>query len=167
MAEIPIRRNQNQSRPRSKWPKRLLVTAILILIVLNGWAVYFIYHKTKVLAESATNAASNAQTFSGFGQGKSLPAADVAGEDVTGINRYKGSIRTSYQKINNKTTIEYQTKDTAQAVLTFFKTQLASDSWILEEARSDSITFLKNNSLITISVSENKNDKITTIKIVY
>ena len=166
-SKIPIIRNQSQ-KPKSSWSKRILITAILFLIVLNGGAVYFIYHKSKVLADSATNAATNAQTFSGFGQGKALPAADVAGEDISPLGKYKGSIRTSYQKTDNKITVEYQTKDTPQAVLTFYKNLLAyNNDWVLEESTVDHITFSKNGSFITVSVSENKNDKITTIKIVY
>jgi len=169
MAEIPININKSKISPRSVWPQRLMITAIMILLVLNAGAVYFIYYKSKVLAESAEDAATNAQTFSGFGQGKALPAADVAGEDVSPLGKYKGSVRTAYQKTDNKVTVEYQTKDSPQAVLTFYKNLLAyNNDWVLEESTVDHITFSKDGSFVTVSASasENKSDKITTIKIV-
>jgi len=167
MAEIPIRRNQNQPRTESAWPRRLIITAIIILTVVNIGFVYFIYYKAKVLAESATDAAKNAETFSGFGKGKDLPTADVAGQDIDGVGRYKGSIRTKYLKEDNQTVIEYQTKDTSKLVLGYFKTQLANAGWILQESDNDSVTFHKENSFITIATSENQTDKITTYKIIY
>jgi hypothetical protein len=162
-SSVPIK---IQVKPKRTWPKRLLLSMIVLLLLINAGAVYFIYYKAKVMAESASSAVKNPSIFSGAGLGSALPGSDVAGQDITGVGRYQGSVRTSYSVSGGVTTVEYQTKDSPTAVLTYFKTQLASNGWILEKASNTDIKFSYGASIITISTSQDSTTKITTYKIV-
>lgn len=147
--------------------KRFVVTAIIILVVLNLGAVSWFYFKVKASAESATVAAENATTFSSATTDAKLPTEDVTGQDLAGLERYKSAVRTFYNKGTNSITLEYKVNVPASLILNFYKSQLATQNWILQNSKQDSTSFIKEKAKIEIETIENKSDKITTFKIVY
>lgn len=152
--------------------KRFALTMIFVLFLLNLGVGFGLYYQAKVsadsLASSAKDAANNAtsQNFLKFGQivGK-MPKTDTEGKDISGIIRYKGSIRTGYKEAAGITTVEYKILVPANVVLGYYKTQLARGSWVLEDSSSEKITFSKEKEKITISILDTT-DGITTYNIV-
>ncbi len=168
MMKVEEQRHLSQMPPPQKrgLSKRFVVTAIIILVVLNLGVVSWFYFKMKASAESATTAAENATTFSTATNTK-LPNEDVVGQDLAGLERYQGAIRTFYENDLNSITLEYKSKDAASLILNFYKSQLASQNWILQNSEQDSAIFIKEKAKIEIETIENKSDKITTFKITY
>lgn len=139
--------------------KRFVIVSIIILLVLNLGVAYFILRKSKTSADTITTSASTAaneattskSSFFDFLKG-SIPKEDVAGEDPLNIVRYRGAIRTKYTKDNtDKVVVEYKVAASKSVVLSYYRTNLARNGWILEEASPDKIIFNKGNVLVTIS----------------
>lgn len=135
--------------------KRFAIGVILILLVLNLGVGYFIFYKAKASADtltsSASEAASSATSQNLLNLNKAdLPSSDVEGEDPAGITRYKGSVRSAYNNDNGKVVVEYKVVAAPNVVLSYYKTQLAENNWILEKAASETAEFAKDSQLIDI-----------------
>lgn len=156
--------------------KRLVIFLIIILVVLNLGFVGFLYYKMKVSAseialsaDAAVNDATNSKKSTNLLKltlGKSeIPKADVAGVDVPGLTRYRDDVRSSYnQNTNGTVTAEYKTTAAANVILSYYKTQLAENDWILLSADSAKIVFTKDKKNITITAATNSNG-ITTYSV--
>ena len=170
LMKVEEQRRISQMPPPQKrgLSKRFVVTVIIILATLNLGAVGWFYFKMRASAESATTAAENATTFSSATTTTKLPNEDVAGQDLAGLERYKGAIRTFYEKDSNNSVIfEYKVNAPASLILNFYKSQLAGQNWILQNSKTDSASFIKEKAKIEIFTLENKSNKITTFKIIY
>ncbi|RLF62669.1 MAG: hypothetical protein DRN33_05325 [Thermoplasmata archaeon] len=98
--------------------------------------------------------------FSGSGEADQLPSSDQAQGDEP-IQRYPGSVMTSYEKdvsdpLYEKIYVDYGTSDGASAVADWYKQQLQSNGWTLDEESSDdtgySLSFSKGVEDLQISV---------------
>lgn len=132
---------------------------MLILLVLNIGAGYFLFYSTKIKADGLTSSAKNAagrvtsQNASLFGLDTSdLPKTDVTGNDPAGITRYQKAMRSAYTKSDNGTeTAEYKVLAPVNVVLVYYRTQLAKNNWILNSASDSAILFTKDAQQISIS----------------
>lgn len=98
--------------------------------------------------------------FSGAAEAEQLPAGDQAqGEEP--IQRYPGSVMTSYEKdvsdpLYQKIYVDYGTNDDAGTVANWYKEQLQTNSWNLDEESSDesgySLSFSKGAENLEISI---------------
>lgn len=93
-----------------------------------------------------------------------LPVEDVSGADLIGVRRYERLVRTKYhQTFNGVTAIEYQTHDLANIVLSYYKTQLAKDDWLLISSQDNHAEFLKNDQQIILKTQTNNGITMLTI----
>ncbi|OGD57116.1 hypothetical protein A2V71_01630 [Candidatus Berkelbacteria bacterium RBG_13_40_8] len=152
--------------PKKGLSKRFVVTSIIILLVLNLGVIGWFYFKIKASAESATTSSENATTFSSLTTAK-LPDEDVAGQDLAGLEKYKGAVRTFYEKDLNSIILEYKINASPSLILNFYKSELTSQNWILQNSKTDYVLFVKEKAKIEILTLENKTDKITTFKIIF
>ena len=123
--------------------------------------------KADALSDSAKDAAGNvgSQNDSIFALNGTLPKADVTGEDPLGLIRYKGAIRSAYTKIaDGSTSVEYQALAPVNVVLSYYKTQLAKNNWILNSSTADKIVFSKGAQTATVTAATAKG--VTTYTIV-
>lgn len=135
--------------------KKLAVTLILLLVVLNGGAVFWLYLKAKASADSLA-AADNPGRFSipGITNTGRVPTTDVEGNDIeTGVTRYPSLIRTKYTANGANITVEYQTKNPATIILGYYKTELVKNNWILLYADNNKVIFMKNGQQLTLQTS--------------
>lgn len=149
--------------------KRLAITLIIILLLLNLTFAGFIFYKFKTsvngLTASADSAASSTANSTSVANllkltvGKiEMPKVDVSGQDPVGIIRHRGDIRSGYlQNSNGTTAIEYKTTTAKNVVLSYYRTQLAKNNWIFQNATSDQIIFSKEGRVATISASTSSN----------
>ncbi|HBO60564.1 TPA: hypothetical protein DD449_02690 [Candidatus Berkelbacteria bacterium] len=152
--------------------KKLVTSLILILLTLNFGAGYFIYYSARVKADNLGTSAKNAvgsvstQNANLFGLNTAaLPKTDVSGEDPVGTTRYPKAVRVSFLKAADGTVAaEYKVLAPVNVVLSYFKTQLAKESWIISASSSDSIVFFKNAQ--NVSISGTNDSGVTTYKIV-
>jgi hypothetical protein len=144
-----------QAPPKKGMSRRFAITGIVVLLVLNAGAVYWLYAQAKASANSITSATSNSSRFTlpGISSSASLPTSDVAGEDLAGLQRYKGAVRTKFDNSSGVTTIEYQSKDPASTILGFYKSELAQNDWILLYSSPTKIIFSQGDKKITIEVA--------------
>jgi hypothetical protein len=135
--------------------RRFAITGIVVLLILNGGAIYWLYTQAKASAESVTSATSNSSRFSlpGINSSASLPTSDVSGQEITGLQRYTGAVRTKFANSAGVTKIEYQSKDPASTILAFYKTQLAKNGWILLYSSPTKIIFSKDGKKITVEAA--------------
>lgn len=149
--------------------KKIVITLIVLLIVLNLSVAGFFYWRFKMAADSLVGSASNAtvQNFLKFSfSQQKLPDADVAGEDLADIGRFKTSVRTKYKKTDTGTTYEYTTKDSPVLVMGFFKNKLATNGWLMQSANENKLVFTKEGRTITISVQTDQATLLTNYTIV-
>ena len=149
--------------------KRFAITLIIVLVALNLGFVWFAYSKIKTsasgLTSSANSAASSTADSTSFVNSlklslgkKEIPAADLAGNDLGGLTRTRGDVRSGFtQNANGTATAEYKTTTAANIILSYYRTQLARSSWIMQSATDEKIVFSKDNQIITISASTNSN----------
>ena len=130
--------------------KKLAIIIIVFLLVLNLGVGYFIFYSARSKADELTNsakeAASNASTQNDakFSLTGTLPKEDVAGEDPIGLVRYKGAVRSAYSKADDGTIkVEYKVLTPVNVILSYYKTQLAKNNWILSTSAADNIVFTK------------------------
>jgi len=135
--------------------KRLAITLIITLLVLNLGLLYFLYSKVKASADSLSTAETPGRfSLPGINNSGNVPTTDVAGEDIaTGVTRYKISVRTKYEVASGVTTVTYQTRNPASLVLGYYKTELAKNNWILQYSDNSQIIFSRNNQILTLKVS--------------
>lgn len=151
--------------------KKLAVTIIIILLVLNLGVGYFLYFSIRAKADSITTSAKDAastattQNASLFGLNTSgLPKSDVEGVDPAGITRYPKAIRSVYTKQDGAETVEYKVLAPVNVVLAYYKTQLAKNDWVINFSSSDTIVF--NKAAQKISITGVNKSGITTYTIV-
>lgn len=140
--------------------KKFAIITIIVLLVLNIGVGYFVFHSAQVKADELTASAKSAagsassQNAEMFSLNGSLPKADVAGEDPIGLTRYKGAMRTAYTKAaDGKITVEYKVLAPVNVVLSYYKTQLAKNNWILNLSTADSIVFTKDAQTVTMTAA--------------
>jgi len=138
--------------------KKTAIIIIVFLLALNLGVGYFIFYsarsKADELTASAKVAAGNASTQNDtkFNLTGTLPKEDVAGEDPIGLIRYKGAIRTAYIKADDGTIkVEYKVLAPVNVVLSYYKTQLAKNNWILNTSATDNIIFTKDAQKVTVT----------------
>ena len=149
--------------------RKIVITLIVLLIVLNLGIAGFFYWRFKVAANSLMGSASNAtvQNFLKFSfSQQKLPDADVAGEDMADIGRFKTSVRTKYEKTDTSITYEYATKDSPVLVMGFFKNKLASNGWIMQSADANKLVFTKDGKTITVTAQTDQASLLTNYIIV-
>lgn len=138
--------------------RKFAIITIIVLLVLNIGVGYFIFYSARSKADELTNsakvAAGNASTQNDakFSLTGSLPKSDVAGEDPIGLRRYKGAVRSVYAKADDGTIkVEYKVLAPVNVVLSYYKTQLAKNNWILSTSATDNIVFTKDTQKATIA----------------
>lgn len=143
--------------------KKTAIIIIMILLALNLSLGYFLYYTAKVKADELTNSAKEAagnvgsQNDTVFALNGNLPKADVAGEDPIGLTRYKGAVRSAYTKAaNGAITAEYKVLAPVNVVLSYYKTQLAKNGWILSASTADKIVFTKDAQTATVTAATAK-----------
>jgi len=151
--------------------KGLWITLIVVLFLvgLASGVIYWSFVKTKDIANSALDAAKNAQSvttpkpspsISSTPVGLSLPSADVAGEDLLDVPRYSGSMRAAYDKNDDGTVVnlEYVSSASAKEILDFYKKTLPNSDWILRAGDNLGLTFSKTGADLTIEIVEENNN---------
>lgn len=151
--------------------KNLWITLIVVLFIVGfaGGVIYWSFVKTKNIATSALDAAKNAQSvttptpspsISSTPIALSLPTADVAGEDLPDMPRYKGSMRTAYDKNDDGTEVnlEYIVSSGSKAILDFYKKTLVDNGWILFAEGSQNLNFSKSQTDVSIEIMEENNN---------
>lgn len=140
--------------------KKFAIITIIVLLVLNIGVGYFVFHSAQVKADELTASAKSAagsassQNAEMFSLNGSLPKTDVAGEDPLGLIRYKGAMRTAYTKTaDGKITVEYKVLAPVNVVLSYYKTQLGKNNWILNLSTADSIVFTKDAQMATMTAT--------------
>lgn len=149
--------------------RKIVITLIVLLIVLNLGVAGFFYWRFKVAANSLMGSASSAtvQNFLKFSfSQQKLPDADVAGEDPANIGRFKTSVRTKYEKTDASTTYEYVTKDSPVLVMGFYKNKLATNGWIMQSANENKLIFTKDEKTIIVTVQTDQASLLTNYTIV-
>ena len=143
--------------------KKFAIITIVFLIIINLGVGYFIFYSARSKADDLTNsakvAASNASTQNDakFSLNGTLPKSDVAGEDPIGLTRYKGAVRSAYMKADDGTVkVEYKVLAPVNVILSYYKTQLAKNSWILNSSSVDSIIFTKDTQKATMTAATAK-----------
>lgn len=162
--EQGLNRAQGQAKPKKGLSKKFVIVSILILLILNGGVIYWMFVKAKASADSLNSATTSSFSLKDIGNAK-LPSQDVVGDEIPALERYKGAIRTKYDNASGIISVEYQSKDPANLVLGFYKTQLAKSSWIVNSISPTKIVYQKNNKKISIETSSLKG--ITTFTISY
>ncbi len=151
----------------------LWVTLIiaLFLVGLAGGIIYWSLVKTKNIANSALDAAKNAESvttptpspsISTIPVALNMPSADVAGEDLADVPRYSGSMRTGYDKNDDGTEInlEYITSSSTKEILDFYKKTLVDNGWTLFAEGSQNLNFSKSQTDVSIEIIEANNNLI-------
>ena len=153
--------------------KRLVIFLIIALITLNLGFIGFAYYKFKttvnafsVSADSAANTtvnATNAKNLLKLNSGKNeIPSTDIAGQDLAGVARPRGDVRSAYtQNPNGTATVEYKTMTAANIILSYYRTALAQNNWILQSATSEKIILTTGGQTLTITASTNSNGVTT------
>lgn len=154
----------NQVHPKKGISRRLVISLILILVVLNGGIIYWMFVKAKASADSLGTATNSSFSLKDIGSAK-LPSQDVEGVEISGIQRYRGAVRTKYDSFGGVISAEYQTKDPVNLVLGYYKTQLAKNNWIIVSSNQVKIVFQKESKNISVEASAQKG--ITTFTIIY
>lgn len=144
------------------------ILAIFTLLILNAGAVSLFYYskaEIKSFTDSFKLASQNSARWSGLTASAdvTLPKEDVFGEDLAGIARFPGSTRTSYQKNDLSSVVEYQALDKPEKVLLYFKSLLAKDNWVLKETSPVQIQFVKADQSVLIKVAQENGLTIYTI----
>lgn len=153
--------------------KRLAVSLIVILLVVNLGFIGFAYYKAKVSASEVVSSASTAVNSTSENKSlsntlklnlakKEIPTADVVGQDLGGLIRPRGDIRSSYKQNTDGTfSAEYKTTTAANVILSYYKTQLAKNNWILQSSTLGKIVFIKASQIITITATTDSNGVTT------
>ncbi|MCK5534424.1 hypothetical protein KAI68_04845 [bacterium] len=99
---------------------------------------------------------------------KNKEKKDVIGEDILGIPRYSGMIRTWYTDDGQSKMIIYEVKATKEELLKFYKKEMVSRGWKQDDKLTQGkklLTYLKGKKEIQIIVNSNvfSKDKIATV----
>lgn len=132
---------------------------VLGLLILNLSAIGLFYYAKQgatSIADSFKSAVNDTSRWSSITASAdfTLPAKDVAGEDLIDTSRYPGSMRTNYQKTETETLLAYQSLEKPDKVLQYLKTQLAKNGWILKKASETDATFIKDKNTIELAVNQ-------------
>lgn len=143
--------------------KKFAIITILVLLALNIGVGYFVFYSAQVKADELTASAKQAagsassQNAEMFSLNGSLPKTDVAGEDPIGLIRYKGAMRTAYSKNSDGTIkVEYKVLAPVNVILSYYKSQLGKNNWILNSSSTDSIIFTKETQRATVTAATAK-----------
>ena len=138
--------------------RKFAIITIIVLLVLNIGVGYFVFYSARSKADELTNSAKEAagnastQNDAKFSLTGTLPKSDVEGEDPIGLIRYRGAVRSVYMKADDGTLkVEYKVLAPINVVLSYYKTQLAKNSWILNSSATDSIIFTKETQKATMT----------------
>jgi hypothetical protein len=132
--------------------KKIIVNLIILAIIFAlgyGWIVRRIKASSGSILAAAE--ATNSQNADKFGVSSiKLPVKDAPGIDFPGIKRYESSVRTKYESTGGITTIEYQTHALEDVVLSYYKSELAKNDWVLQYSREKETCFIKANQKVTL-----------------
>lgn len=131
---------------------RILLPMILVgVLILVGFSCSKKATNTnESINENASAATSQTNTvlanINEDDQGEPLPAKDVIGSDLSGISRYPGSVRVTYGKDGDETSVGYETKDEVDQVQTYYKDLLEGKGYVLYAVDEYEIKFYKGGS---------------------
>ncbi|MBM2820948.1 MAG: hypothetical protein HW405_708 [Candidatus Berkelbacteria bacterium] len=160
--------------------KKITITLLVILLFIIGFiggVVYWTFVRTKNIANSALDAAKNAQSVTAPSPTSvkstpvptlTMPEKDVEGEDLSDVPRFSSSIRSDYSKSDDGqvTNIEYFTSTSIQEILQFYKDTLLKTDWLLRAEDTGALTFSKVDANATIEIiNQDKSAKITQYQI--
>lgn len=157
----------------------ILLTVVIFLVVLAGGVIYWTFFKAKKITDSVIDSSQKSPSIltpSSSGEATStptpevLPTADIDGEDISGINRYRDSVRIEFDKNDDSSVINvgYMAKETGQNILEYYKSDLVNKGWIIRAEDSSSLSFSNSEADLSIEItSENKVDMITQYLIHY
>jgi hypothetical protein len=151
---------------KKSWWIALIV--VLFIVGFAGGVIYWSFVKTKNIANSALDAAKNIQTLttptpslsiSSTPVALSLPTADVPGQDLPDIPRYKGSMRTAYDQNDDgsEVNLEYVASASAQEILDFYKKTLVEKGWTLFAEGFHNLNFSQGETDVSIEIVEANN----------
>lgn len=144
--------------------KKYLLSFILLIIIAFALFAYKIFQSVLSFKNSPHIAGSQNEKQFGVNN-QLLQIKEVEGNDFSGINRFPRMIRTKYVQIENKTTIEYQTKDPEKIILAFYKSELTKNGYVLIYANQKEISFYKD--IINITINTKRENGITTLTFNY
>ncbi len=134
---------------------------VILLFVLEVGGGYFL-HRAKSSLDSITSAVHIVSSQNDANP-EQLPIEDVAGADVPGITRFSALVRTKYQQSAGLTTVEYQTHYPVNQIISYYKSQLAKNDWVLDYAKEGEASFTKADQKIIVSAKNNKGITYLTI----
>lgn len=149
--------------------RKVTISVLISLIFLGAFSVFF-YLKAQETVEKMVLGVKNVrlQDSDKTDTQSELPAADVAGEEILGLVRYRVAVRTGYVVKNMAvaaTMVTYQVKAESVDVLKFYETQMLAVGWgeaVIEEGKA---IFIKDEDKATI-ISRTNSFGITTFQII-
>lgn len=97
------------------------------------------------------------------------PAQDVGGEDVAGMPRYPGMVRTAYRNVDGRRTVTYQVRADFVDVLQFYREATQRNGWtatVLEGGAAREVRSVSQGGRqLEVTVSRGAIGKLTTVTI--
>jgi hypothetical protein len=148
--------------------KPYLIASIVILVILNAGVIWVFWQAKDAVGGFASSFKKASYGSSPFNASAdvTLPSIDVAGEEITGLERYPKSIRIQYSQDNNTTLAQYQTQDAAGLILSYFKTKLATSGWVMLESSDNKASFTKDKKTARISAEFDPGTRMTSYTLV-
>lgn len=142
--------------------KKVILSVIAVLLVLGAFGVFF-YLRAQEAVEKMVLGVKNVKMQNV--ETEIMPKTDVSGEEILGLARYPGAIRTSYLKNDIGSTAVYQVKTPAEEVFKLYQNEIIALGWGLAYSDDEKMIFVKDENKLTLLAKTNKFD-ITTYQLI-
>jgi len=162
--------NQEEEPAPKKGVKVFVSVIIIFLVIINTGLVLFFWQTKKIVngfTGSAKQAASREKWNPLKAFADTIPLSQESdGQEPENLPRYANSVKTSLSEFaDGSVEILYETKDNSQAVLAFYRSQLAQNDWLITEASDQSVKFVSGEKTININIIENTKKYVTSFKV--